>query len=54
MDSCGTPDIFNTNQVCLFTNEEFTRLVKLHGTQNSMGATGSWRDNVFVKPLLRT
>jgi putative transposase len=50
----GTPDIFNTDQGCQFTSQEFARLLKDHGIQISMDGTGCWRDNVFVERLWRS
>ena len=50
----GTPDIFNTDQGCQFTSQEFTGLLKDHGIQISMDGTGCWRDNVFVERLWRS
>ncbi len=52
--SSGTPEIFNTDQGCQFTSQEFTGLLKAHGIQISMDGTGCWRDNVFVERLWRT
>jgi putative transposase len=50
----GAPDIFNTDQGCQFTSQEFTGLLKGHGIQISMDGTGCWRDNVFVERLWRS
>lgn len=50
----GTPEIFNTDQGCQFTSQEFTGLLKDHGIQISMDGTGRWRDNVFVERLWRS
>jgi putative transposase len=50
----GTPDIFNTDQGCQFTSQEFARLLKDHGIQISMDGTGCWRDHVFVERLWRS
>lgn len=50
----GTPDIFNTDQGCQFTSQEFAGLLKDHGIQISMDGTGCWRDNVFVERLWRS
>ena len=50
----GTPDIFNTDQGCQFTSQEFTRLLKDHGIQISMDGKGCWRDNVFVERLWKS
>ena len=52
--SYGAPDIFNTDQGCQFTSQEFTGLLKDHGIQISMDGTGCWRDNVFVERLWRS
>ena len=50
----GTPEIFNTDQGCQFTNLEFTGLLKDHGIQISMDGKGCWRDNVFVERLWKS
>lgn len=50
----GAPGIFNTDQGCQFTSQEFTGLLKDHGIQISMDGTGCWRDNVFVERLWRS
>ncbi len=50
----GRPDVFNTDQGCQFTSQEFTGLLKDHGIQISMDGTGCWRDNVFVERLWRS
>ena len=52
--SYGTPDLFNTDQGCQFTSQEFTGLLKDHGIQISMDGIGCRRDNVFVKRLSRS
>ena len=52
--SYGTPEIFNTDQGCQFTSQEFTRLLKQHHIAISMDGTGCWRDNVFVERLWRS
>ena len=36
----GTPEIFNTDQGCQFTSQDFTGLLKHHGIQISMDGTG--------------
>ena len=36
----GIPEIFNTNQGCQFTSQEFTGLLKHHGIQISMDGKG--------------
>jgi putative transposase len=50
----GCPEIFNTDQGCQFTSQEFTGLLQAHGIQISMDGTGRWRDNVFVERLWRS
>ena len=50
----GTPTIFNTDQGCQFTSQEFTGLLNDHGIPISMDGTGCWRDNVFVERLWRS
>jgi putative transposase len=50
----GCPEIFNTDQGCQFTSQEFTGLLHNHGIQISMDGTGCWRDNVFVERLWRS
>lgn len=50
----GCPEIFNTDQGCQFTSQEFTGLLQAHGIQVSMDGTGQWRDNVFVERLWRS
>ena len=47
----GPPEIFNTDQGCQFTSQEFTGLLNNHGIQISMDGKGCWRDNVFVERL---
>jgi len=50
----GPPEIFNTDQDCQFTSQEFTGLLTHHGIQISMDGKGCWRDNVFVERLWRS
>ena len=50
----GRPEIFNTDQGCQFTSQEFTGLLRDHEIQISMDGTGRWRDNVFVERLWRS
>ena len=50
----GCPEIFNTDQGCQFTSQEFTGLLKDHGIQISMDGKGCRRDNVFVERLWRS
>ena len=50
----GTPEIFNTDQGCQFTSEDFTDVLKQAGVQISMDGKGRWMDNVFIERLWRT
>lgn len=50
----GPPKIFNTDQGCQFTSQEFTGLRTQHGIHISMDGNGCWRDNVFVERLWRS
>ncbi|SLM45686.1 transposase [Nitrospira sp. ND1] len=56
----GTPDIFNTDQGCQFTSQEFTGLLTHHGIQISMdgkavgGITCSWNDSGKVSNTRRS
>ena len=50
----GTLDIFNTDQGCQFTSQEFTGLPKQYHIAISMDGTGCWRDNVFVERLWKS
>lgn len=47
----GTPKIFNTDQECQLTSQEFTKLLTHHCSQISMDGNGCWQDNVFVERL---
>ena len=49
-----TPEIFNTDQGCQFTSEEWiARLMEL-GVKISMDGRGRWMDNVFIERLWRS
>ena len=50
----GIPEIFNTDQGCQFTSDEFTGLLHRHGIQISMDGRGRWVDNVFVERLWKS
>ena len=54
LEQYGKPDIFNTDQGCQFTSEEFTRVLKHNDIRISMDGKGRWVDNVFVERLWRT
>lgn len=48
------PEIFNTDQGCQFTSEEWTSKLKSWGVQISMDGRGRWMDNVFIERLWRS
>ena len=50
----GTPEIFNTDQGCQFTSEDFTSALKDHQITISMDGKGRWMDNVFIERLWRS
>ena len=50
----GNPEIFNTDQGCQFTSEEFTSVLLNRGIQISMDGRGRALDNIFVERLWRT
>jgi putative transposase len=50
----GQPDIFNTDQGCQFTSEDFTGRLVARGIQVSMDSRGRALDNVFVERLWRS
>lgn len=50
----GTPEIFNTDQGCQFTSEDFTRVLKDANIKISMDGKGRWMDNVFIERLWRS
>jgi putative transposase len=50
----GTPEIFNSDQGCQFTSEDFTDVLKDHGIKISMDGKGRWMDNVFIERLWRS
>lgn len=50
----GTPEIFNTDQGCQFTSNDWTDELKAHKIQISMDGKGRWMDNVFIERLWRS
>ncbi len=50
----GTPEIFNTDQGCQFTSDDFTDVLKEAGVRISMDGKGRWMDNVFIERLWRS
>ena len=49
-----TPEIFNTDQGCQFTSEEWTSRLEELGVKISMDGRGRWMDNVFIERLWRS
>jgi putative transposase len=47
----GPPEIFNTDQGCQFTSEEFTGVLAAHQIRISMDGRGRCHDNIFVERL---
>lgn len=50
----GKPEVFNTDQGCQFTSEDFTGVLKKNEIAISMDGKGRALDNVFVERLWRT
>ncbi|MBN4053144.1 IS3 family transposase [bacterium AH-315-L15] len=50
----GTPGIFNSDQGCQFTSDDFTGILKDNGIQISMDGKGRWIDKVFIERLWRS
>jgi putative transposase len=50
----GKPDIFNTDQGCQFTSNEFTSILEDQGISISMDSRGRALDNVFIERLWRS
>ena len=48
------PEIFNTDQGCQFTSEEWTGRLKELEIEISMDGKGRWMDNVFIERLWRS
>lgn len=45
----GVPEIFNTDQGCQFTSNDFTKVLKENGIAISMDGRGRCLDNVFIE-----
>lgn len=55
LESTGVvPEIFNTDQGCQFTSEEWTGRLHELGIKISMDGKGRWMDNVFIERLWRS
>jgi len=50
----GTPEIFNSDQGCQFTSDDFTAVLKRAGVDISMDGRGRVFDNIFTERLWRT
>jgi putative transposase len=50
----GVPEIFNTDQGCQYTSNEFTLKLQSKGIKISMDHKGRCFDNIFVERLWRT
>lgn len=50
----GTPAIFNTDQGCQFTSDDFTAVLKNHHIEISMDGKGRALDNIYVERLWRS
>lgn len=50
----GQPEVFNTDQGCQFTSQEWAGLLKERGIKISMDGRGRALDNVFVERLWRS
>jgi putative transposase len=50
----GKPGIFNTDQGCQYTSQDFTDVLKANQIQISMDGKGRALDNIFVERLWRT
>lgn len=50
----GKPDIFNSDQGCQFTGEDFTKILLSHEIKISMDSKGRALDNIFVERLWRS
>jgi len=50
----GKPQIFNSDQGCQFTSDDFVGVLKENGIKISMDGKGRWIDNVFIERLWRS
>jgi putative transposase len=50
----GNPEIFNTDQGCQFTSDDFTGVLKRHEITISMDGKGRCMDNIFIERLWRS
>ena len=50
----GVPEIFNTDQGCQFTSEDWIKRPEATGCRMRMDGKGRWVDNVFIERLWRS
>jgi putative transposase len=50
----GKPEIFNTDQGCQFTSQEFLGVLENHAVKISMDGKGRAFDNIFIERFWRT
>ena len=54
LKTSGTPEIFNTDQGCQFTSEEWRNALDAAGIVISMDGRGRWLDNVMIERFWRS
>ena len=54
LKTSGTPEIFNTDQGCQFTSEEWRNALEAAGIVISMDGRGRWIDNVMIERFWRS
>jgi len=54
LEKYGQPEIFNPDQGCQYTSEEFTGILKSKRIEIRMDGKGRALDNVFVERLWKT
>ncbi len=54
LKTSGTPEIFNTDQGCQFTSEEWRSTLNAAGIAISMDGRGRWIDNVMIERFWRS
>lgn len=54
IQSCGTPEISNTDQGSQFTDKKFITVLKEHNVRISMDGRGRCMDNIFTERLWRS
>jgi putative transposase len=54
LENFGPPEVFNTDQGCQFTSDDFTKPLLDRGVKVSMDGKGRCIDNIFVERLWRS